>query len=66
MAIYPAIRVAKPDGWPMPCNRHPGKTGLLASEILIVGHPCNLINFPDKGYIFSAVPPKVRSMAYSR
>jgi hypothetical protein len=62
MAIYPAIRLCHTNGWPIPCNGHPGKTGLLASEIRIVGHPCNLSNFPDKGYTFSAVPPWVRSM----
>jgi arylformamidase len=46
----------------MRSNGHPRKTGMLASEILIVGHLCNLGNLPDEGFTFSAVPPKVRSM----
>jgi arylformamidase len=54
--------VARPDGWPMPSNGHPSKTGLLVSEILIVEHLCNLSNLPDEGFTFSAVPPKARSM----
>lgn len=35
---------------------------LLASEILIVEHLCNLGNLPDTGFTFSAVPPKVKGM----
>jgi len=35
---------------------------LLASEILIVEHLCNLGSLPDTGFTFSAVPPKVKGM----
>ena len=31
---------------------------LLADEILIVEHLCNLQTLPDQGFTFSAVPPK--------
>ncbi|MBI5303900.1 MAG: cyclase family protein [Chloroflexi bacterium] len=47
---------------------------LLASDILIVEHLCNLGELPDEGFTFSAVPPKwkgvgtfpVRAMAKLR
>jgi kynurenine formamidase len=35
---------------------------LLASEILIVEHLCNLGNLPDEGFTFSAVPPKFKGV----
>lgn len=33
---------------------------LLASNILIVEHLCNLGELPDEGFLFSAVPPKFK------
>lgn len=38
----------------------PVHTTLLGAEILIVEHLCNLDKLPAKGYIFNAVPPKVK------
>jgi kynurenine formamidase len=35
---------------------------LLASEILIVEHLCNLGNLPDEGFSFSALPPKFKGV----
>ncbi len=35
---------------------------LLKSEILIVEHLCNLHQLPDRGFTFSAVPPKIKGM----
>lgn len=37
----------------------PVHTTLLAAEILIVEHLCNLGALPDVGFRFSAVPPKI-------
>jgi kynurenine formamidase len=31
-------------------------------EILIVEHMCNLEALPDEGFVFSAIPPKVKGM----
>ena len=36
----------------------PVHSTLLAAEILIVEHMCNLSALPDQGFTFSAVPPK--------
>ena len=36
----------------------PVHSTLLAEEILIVEHLCNLELLPDEGFLFSAVPPK--------
>lgn len=35
---------------------------LLAAEILIVEHLCNLDQLPDNGFLFSAVPPKFKGV----
>ncbi len=35
---------------------------LLGADILIVEHLCNLQSLPDTGFLFSAVPPKVKGM----
>lgn len=35
---------------------------LLASEILIVEHLCNLQHLPDENFTFSAVPPKFKGV----
>lgn len=35
---------------------------LLGAEILIVEHLCNLGAVPDEGFVFSAIPPKVRGV----
>lgn len=40
----------------------PVHSTLLAAEILIVEHLCNLARVPDEGFTFSAVPPKVKGM----
>jgi arylformamidase len=40
----------------------PVHTILLASEILIVEHLCNLDQLPDKEFLFSAVPPKFKGV----
>ena len=40
----------------------PVHTTLLGSDILIVEHLCNLKALPDEGFLFSAIPPKVRGM----
>jgi len=40
----------------------PVHTTLLGADILIVEHMCNLESLPDKGFLFSAIPPKVRGM----
>lgn len=40
----------------------PVHTILLGSEILIVEHMCNLDKLPEKGYGFSAVPPKFKGV----
>lgn len=35
---------------------------LLGADILIVEHLCNLDAVPDDGFLFSAIPPKVKGM----
>jgi kynurenine formamidase len=40
----------------------PVHSTLLASEILIVEHLCNLGELPDEGFTFSAVPPKFKGV----
>lgn len=43
-------------------NRRPVHSTLLGANILIVEHMTNLDQLPDNGFLFSAVPPKVRGM----
>lgn len=43
-------------------NSRPVHTILLGSEILIVEHLCNLQSLPNKGFTFSAVPPKFKGV----
>ena len=43
-------------------NSRPVHTILLANEILIVEHMCNLDKLPESGYLFSAVPPKFKGV----
>lgn len=38
----------------------PVHTTLLGANILIVEHLCNLHNMPDRGFTFSAIPPKFK------
>lgn len=40
----------------------PVHSTLLASEILIVEHLCNLGSLPDEGFTFTALPPKFRGV----
>jgi arylformamidase len=40
----------------------PVHSTLLASDILIVEHLCNLGNLPDEGFTFSALPPKFKGV----
>lgn len=40
----------------------PVHTILLGAEILVVEHMCNLEQLPDKGLLFSAVPPKFKGV----
>jgi arylformamidase len=40
----------------------PVHSSLLASDILIVEHLCNLGNLPDEGFTFSALPPKFKGI----
>jgi arylformamidase len=40
----------------------PVHSTLLAAEILIVEHLCNLAPLPEQGFTFSAIPPKVQGM----
>ena len=40
----------------------PVHSTLLAAEILIVEHLCNLGQLPAEGFTFSAVPPKIKGM----
>ncbi|BAV05726.1 Kynurenine formamidase [Filimonas lacunae] len=40
----------------------PVHTTLLGAEILIAEHLCNLDKLPETGYLFNAVPPKVKGM----
>lgn len=40
----------------------PVHTILLGSEILIVEHLCNLQSLPEKGFTFSAIPPKLKGV----
>lgn len=41
-------------------NARPVHSTLLRQDILIVEHLCNLANVPDKGFTFTAVPPKFK------
>lgn len=41
-------------------NTRPVHSTLLRNEILIAEHLCNLVNIPDEGFTFSAVPPKFK------
>lgn len=43
-------------------DRRPAHSILLGANILIVEHMTNLDQVPDEGFIFSAVPPKVKGM----
>lgn len=55
-------------------NSRPAHSTLLAAEIIVAEHLCNLANVPDEGFSFSALPPKfegigtfpVRAMARLR
>ncbi len=40
----------------------PVHSTLLAAEILIVEHLCNLAQAPESGFAFSAIPPKFKGM----
>ncbi|RMG82192.1 MAG: cyclase family protein, partial [Bacteroidetes bacterium] len=40
----------------------PVHTILLGAEIPIVEHLCNLALIPDRPFLFSAVPPKMRGV----
>ena len=40
----------------------PVHTTLLGADILIVEHLCNMEALPDTGFLFSAIPPKVKGM----
>jgi arylformamidase len=40
----------------------PVHSTLLASDILIVEHLCNLYNLPDEGFTFTALPPKFKGV----
>jgi arylformamidase len=40
----------------------PVHSTLLGAEILIVEHLCNLGRLPETGFVFSAIPPKVKGM----
>jgi kynurenine formamidase len=41
-------------------NTRPVHSTLLRNEILIAEHLCNLVNVPDEGFTFSALPPKFK------
>ena len=43
-------------------NGRPVHTVLLGAEILIVEHFCNLDMLPKSGFLFSAIPPKIKKM----
>lgn len=43
-------------------NTRPVHSALLAADILIVEHLCNLHSLPDAGFTFSAVPPKFKGV----
>jgi len=43
-------------------NSRPVHSILLASEILIVEHLCNLESLPELGFSFNAIPPKIKGM----
>jgi len=43
-------------------NSRPVHTVLLAAEILIVEHLCNLYLLPDDDFTFSAIPPKFKGV----
>jgi len=40
----------------------PAHSILLGADILVVEHLCNLDKIPERGFLFSAVPPKVKGM----
>jgi kynurenine formamidase len=40
----------------------PVHSTLLGAEVLIVEHLCNLEALPDEGFVFSAIPPKIKGM----
>ena len=43
-------------------NSRPVHTILLRNDILIVEHLCNLKALPEKGFLFSALPPKFKGI----
>ena len=43
-------------------NTRPVHSTLLKAEIFIVEHMTNLASLPEEGFLFSAVPPKVKGM----
>lgn len=43
-------------------NCRPVHTALLGNGVLIVEHLCALSELPDRGFSFSAIPPKVAGM----
>jgi arylformamidase len=43
-------------------KNRPVHSTLLGAEILITEHLCNLEKLPESGYLFSAVPPKIKGM----
>jgi arylformamidase len=43
-------------------NKRPVHTTLLAADILIVEHLCQLDQLPDVPFLFSAIPPKIKNV----
>ncbi len=43
-------------------NARPVHSTLLAAEIIIAEHLCNLAGVPDEGFSFSAIPPKFKGV----
>jgi arylformamidase len=43
-------------------DTRPAHSILLASEILVAEHLCNLQDVPDEGFWFSAIPPKFKGV----
>lgn len=43
-------------------NARPVHSVLLASDILIMEHLCNLKRLPDEGFTVIAIPPKIKGM----
>ena len=43
-------------------KRRPVHSVLLAQEIFIVEHLCNLEEVPSEGFSFTALPPKIKGM----